>query len=352
MREIMNVFIMHVGDSNTIDLEYTVSQTRSIQEVVDLLPDDAPEKNFFAGETLRSCFPKGMFNCWGVPVGAKGSFERTNVGDLVLFAPKIGSQGGIDYFGFVKAICRESCYASSRILWPETPNDRLFPWLFFFDTERGHIPWDTFLKEVEYKSNWNPRGWYRRIEANRFKVWGGGQEYAQHLRSEFGFSPIAVPQLDIEFEIAETIDVVASIAGKPRKSSRQGFQSTPEIRRAIELKAMSIAIDYFQKQGWTVEDVSQRESYDLRCTRQGEEVYVEVKGTTSKGFQILLTPNEVLHTQKNYPNTALFIVSHLQVNNSAEKLDVTGGEIKLVMPWLLKDSDLKPIAYECQVSQV
>ncbi len=169
------------------------------------------------------------------------------------------------------------------------------------------------------------------------------------MRSEFSFTPIAVPKIDTGSEVTEAIEAIASITGKPRKSSGQGFQSTPEVRRAIELKAMNLAIDYFQEKGWIVEDVSQRESYDLKCTRQQEEVYVEVKGTTSEGSQILLTPNEVLHTQQNYPNTALFVVSRLQVNNSGEEVEVTGGEIQLIMPWLLKDDDLKAIGYECRV---
>jgi hypothetical protein len=70
-----------------------------------------------------------------------------------------------------------------------------------------------------------------------------------------------------------------------------------------------------------------------------------------RGSQILLTPNEVLHTQQNYPNTALFVVSRLQVNNSGDEVEVTGGKIQLFMPWLLKDDDLKAIGYECRVPQ-
>ncbi|MEG4281385.1 DUF3883 domain-containing protein [Microcoleus sp. MON1_C1] len=287
----MDVFLMHVGQSNTIDLGYTVSRTFCIQEVVNLLPDDAPEKSFFASEELRSCFPNGMFNCWGVPVKAKPSFEKTKVGDLVAFAPEIGEHGGIDYFGFVKSVCPVSCHAASRILWPETPNARFFPWLFFFDTELGHVPWATFLEQVQYAPNWNPRGWYRRIDAKKFKVWGGGQGYAQHLRSNFGFTPLTSPTLDTNPEIDEAIDARASITGKPRKSLGQGFRSTPEVRRAIEMRAMNLATEHFQDQGWVVEDVSQQESYDLRCTRQEERIYVEVKGTTSEGSTILLTPN-------------------------------------------------------------
>lgn len=342
---------MHVGQANTIDLEYTVSRTRSIQEVLNILPNDAPEKSFFASEELRSCFPDGMFNCWGVPVKAQPSFEKTKVGDLVIFAPEIGDQGGIDYFGFIKSVCPVSCYTASRILWSETPNDRLFPWLFFFDTEFGHVPWVTFLEQVKYAPNWNPRGWYRRIDASKFKVWEGGKGYAQHLRSNFGFAPLTSPKVDSNPEVDEAIGAIASITGKQRKSSGQGFRSSPEARRAIEMRAMSLATDYFQDQGWLVEDVSQRESYDLRCTRQEERIYVEVKGTTSEGFQILLTPNEVIHNQENYPNTALFVVSHIEVNGSGEDTEATGGAIKLFMPWLLTDSDLKAIGYECRVPQ-
>ena len=342
---------MHVGQSNTIDLDYTVSRTRSIKEVLSLLPDDAPEKSFFASEELHSYFPDGTFNCWGVPVRAQPSFEKTKVGDLVVFAPEIGDHGGIDYFGFIKSVCPVSCYSASRILWPETPNDRLFPWLFFFETETGHVPWATFLEQVQYAPNWNPRGWYRRINESKFRAWGGGQAYAQHLRLNFGFTPLTFVKVDRNPEISEVIDVIADITGKPRKSSGQGFRSNPEVRRAIEMRAMRLAIDYFQDEGWLVEDVSQKESYDLRCTRQKEWVYVEVKGTTSEGSQILLTPNEVVHNQANYPNTALCVVSHIKINNLEDNIQATGGEVKLLMPWLLTDSDLKALGYECRVPQ-
>lgn len=347
----MNVFLMHVGQSNTIDLEYTVSRTRSIHDVLNLLPDDAPEKSFFESKELYSCFPDGMFNCWGVPEGALSQFEKTKVGDLVLFAPKSGNNGSIDYFGLIKAVCPVSCYASSSILWSETPNDRLFPWLFFFDTEFGHMPWDTFLEQVNIKSNWQPQGKYKQLAAHRFNAWNGSKGYAQHLRLNFGFAPLTSPKAYSSPEIDEAIDAIAVITGKPRRSSGQGFRITPEMRRAIEMRAMHLAINYFQDEGWLVEDTSQRESYDLRCTRKGEQVYVEVKGTTSEGSQILLTPNEVAHNQDNYPNTALFVVSHIEVTGSGEEVQATVGKAKLFMPWLINDGDLKAIGYECRVHQ-
>jgi hypothetical protein len=112
---------------------------------------------------------------------------------------------------------------------------------------------------------------------------------------------------------------------------------------------MQLAINHFQQQGWGVEDVSKYKSYDLLCTRQEEKLYVEVKGTTSEGSKILMTHQEVIHTQKNYPQTALFVVSQIKLINSETELDATGGEIKLYQPWLLSDDSLKAITYEYQV---
>lgn len=154
---------------------------------------------------------------------------------------------------------------------------------------------------------------------------------------------------DEEPEISEAVEALRVIAGKLRKPSGQGFQSSSEARRAIELRAMQLAINHFQQQGWIVEDVSKYESYDLLCTRQEEKLYVEVKGTTSEGSKILMTYQEVIHTQQNYPHTALFVVSQIKLINSEADLDATGGEIKLYQPWLLSDGSLKAIAYEYQV---
>ncbi|MEA5447901.1 formylglycine-generating enzyme family protein [Leptolyngbya sp. CCNP1308] len=150
---------------------------------------------------MRQNFPLGNFNCWGLPERAEPSFLKTNVSDLVVFAPEIGSEGGVKYFGFVKAICPVRCYAASRILRPETPDDRLFPFLFFFDTEKGCIPWSNFLEELQYKSNWNPRGWYRAIDTKRFSKWGSKENYAQHLRQSYEFSPIRSKHLVVERQL-------------------------------------------------------------------------------------------------------------------------------------------------------
>lgn len=142
---------------------------------------------------------------------------------------------------------------------------------------------------------------------------------------------------------------VEPIYEKIIEDSSQAFQNDSLLRKAIEKYSMTIAIQYFKVLGWQVEDVSQQRSYDLYCTRQTQELYVEVKGTTSDGSKILLTPNEVAHNQKNYPKTCLFIVSHLEVQGLPDDPKISGGEINLLKSWFPDDKHLKPTGFEYTV---
>ena len=184
----MTPFLMHVGHKNTIDLKWTVARKRSIAELVSSLPAGS-ERDFFAhDEQLKVSFPSGEFNCWGVPELAEPAFMKTDVGDLVLFAPHIGiHDGGIRYLGVVKAIPRGRFPQASRILWPETPDQRLFPWLFFFEAEEGFLCWYEFLRDAGYKEAWNPKGWYRYLKTASFSEYSGCAGYLEHLRREKQF---------------------------------------------------------------------------------------------------------------------------------------------------------------------
>lgn len=88
-------------------------------------------------------------------------------------------------------------------------------------------------------------------------------------------------------EVQEAYDTAAEQAGKVM--SGRGFRMSAVERAAIEGHAMRMAQQHYESQGWTVDpSVAKSESYDLRCTRDGMELRVEVKGTTSKrvGFNI------------------------------------------------------------------
>ena len=83
---------------------------------------------------------------------------------------------------------------------------------------------------------------------------------------------------------------VKDAAGKVARRGRgQGFQLDQEAKVAVEALAMNTATEFYGK-AWDVEDVHGTESYDLIC-RHGDEVkHVEVKGTTTDGEEVILTP--------------------------------------------------------------
>jgi len=188
----MKVFIMHVGHPGNVDIDWTVTRHRTFGEVLSKLSAAAPEREYFESDAqLRSAFPDGRFNCWGVPGNAEPSFNKTETGDLVLMIPQIGiHDGGIHQLGIVDAKCPIRAYHASRVLWPKTPHERLFPWLFFFHTEVGRRGWFEFLEDVGIAENWDPRGWYRPIAIHRFGRWGGPEGYLKFLREQCGFGPL------------------------------------------------------------------------------------------------------------------------------------------------------------------
>jgi hypothetical protein len=140
---------------------------------------------------IRYCTPLFLqvnLTVGGIPGRAEPSFEKTEPGDLVLIIPWIGIHGGgVHQLGIVKATCPVRALHASRILWPDTPYERLYPLLFFFETEEGNRPWYDFLADLGYNEKWNPHGWYRAIGDSRFLKWGGPQGYLKFLREQCDF---------------------------------------------------------------------------------------------------------------------------------------------------------------------
>lgn len=146
-------------------------------------------------------------------------------------------------------------------------------------------------------------------------------------------------------EIVDAEFAIAEVAGKKR--SGQGFRIGVAERQAIEQYAMQVAIAHYEEQGWSVEDVSATCSYDLMCKRNGgEELHVEVKGTTSDGKQILLTANEVEHARYRYPHVALFVLTNIKIERtSTGEIRPSGGEKLPIDQWNVDEGVLTPLAY-------
>lgn len=142
-------------------------------------------------------------------------------------------------------------------------------------------------------------------------------------------------------------DVVDAVV-RPSRASSQGLQQNHAARLATEKHAMRIATELLEGEGWTVTDVSMTASYDLRCTRNHDELRVEVKGTTGLGEKVLLTANEVAHARDQYPNVSLIVVSGIALSQ-AEPPVATGGTLARLDEWLPANEHLKPVTYSYQV---
>jgi hypothetical protein len=136
------------------------------------------------------------------------------------------------------------------------------------------------------------------------------------------------------------------MAGGPAMlSSGQGFGLSAVERKLIEDHSVRLATEYFQQQGWTVEDVGAKESYDLLLKRGEEVCHAEVKGTTSAGHQVVLTRAEVEKQRTYAPQNALVVVHSIKLDRSGKQPQPFGGELECRSPWTIENDDLTPISY-------
>lgn len=140
---------------------------------------------------------------------------------------------------------------------------------------------------------------------------------------------------------------MSSSAG--RASKGQGFGLTSTQRTAVERHAMKLAHAFLVEQGWTeIDDTSLGHPYDFHCRKGSRELFVEVKGTTSKGTTVNLTRGEVEHHHAKYPDNALVIVAGITLGGTRRE-SASGGRLTCITPWDIKDSALKVVGYTYDV---
>jgi hypothetical protein len=152
-------------------------------------------------------------------------------------------------------------------------------------------------------------------------------------------------------EVLEAERSAAAAAGRRgRGASRtgrsgQGFRLTSAERQVIERRSVSVASAFFTAQGWKVQDVGARESFDLLLKRGDERLHVEVKGTTSAGHDVILTRAEVEKQRKYYPANALAVVHSIHLDRTGDEPVASGGTLHCTSPWEIADEDLSVISY-------
>ena len=148
----------------------------------------------------------------------------------------------------------------------------------------------------------------------------------------------------------EAIDEIAGKIPKVRKYSGQGIRGTYKENKAVERRAVDLAVSYFKAtNNWeSIKDTGDKESYDLLLTNKSKKMYVEVKGTQSSGDKVFLSKNEVIVQKKFYPNNALVIVSGIKLQKGEEP-KASGGNVKVISPWKITNSHLTAMAFEYEV---
>jgi hypothetical protein len=136
-------------------------------------------------------------------------------------------------------------------------------------------------------------------------------------------------------------DVVDALEKAHARS--QGFLLDSKLRKAIEGYAMDQAKRYFTSRGYSVNDDSKRQPYDLHCEKKREELYVEVKGTQTNGACIVLTSGEVEFASRHRDQMALFVLHSIKL--SGDGATPAGGVKKLVQPWDVDRGRLRPISF-------
>lgn len=155
--------------------------------------------------------------------------------------------------------------------------------------------------------------------------------------------------------VAGDADLVIAVADTPALAHQgPGRRVNAAQNKAVERRAVTVAYEHFRDHGYDVEDVGDRESYDLRCQRVGndrgmEELHVEVKGSTGAGEQVILTANEVGHARRHWPATALAVISEIHLDTSGEESIATGGQLRVQTRWTPSDADLAATQYAYQV---
>jgi hypothetical protein len=149
-------------------------------------------------------------------------------------------------------------------------------------------------------------------------------------------------------------DVVGAVvdlaAGRPRRGAGQGFLVSVEMRQVLERHAMDAAIAWYSSQGWECEDVSRRESYDLRCRRQGTVLHVEVKGTTTVGDRVIVTRGEVDEARRLAPDTELFVLADVHLTTAPDGVVVAaGGRRRVSSAWGMDSDALVPLGFELRL---
>lgn len=147
---------------------------------------------------------------------------------------------------------------------------------------------------------------------------------------------------------ADQDEVAIEAIINPNRSGgrRQGWGLPAPAKRAVELRAMELARQHLEEDGFEVKDRSAKHPFDLEASKDGATIKVEVKGTTSdRAEAILMTRNEVDLHAKEKGSTCLIIVSRIRLQKCEGEYEAEGGDLEALMGWDIDEWSREPTAF-------
>jgi hypothetical protein len=161
------------------------------------------------------------------------------------------------------------------------------------------------------------------------------QNAIEYVNDYEGENLLTNPIADIGIKVDEDLEKSA------------GYQSDPAIRKAVEDHAMMI-VEQEYRRNYSVRNTSKGNPYDLLCEKDGEGVYVEVKGTQTTGGMVSLTYNEVRLAGDARRTVDLCVVHSIKVS-SGNQPKTSGGVLVVYPDWNPDEHELKPVHYVCKL---
>jgi len=165
------------------------------------------------------------------------------------------------------------------------------------------------------------------------------------ISSQFSMLALDAVKLRTLFEGLQIQD-----SPKMPDSNGQGMGLTAPERKAVEMRAMLIAKQIYEAEGWLVIDTSSSRPYDLLARKAGQIRFIEVKGTTGSGKSIILTQGEVEHAQAKPQEHCLIVISGIILFKIETNWTASGGVVSTHLDsWLLVPQKLQPTQYRYTV---
>jgi hypothetical protein len=98
-------------------------------------------------------------------------------------------------------------------------------------------------------------------------------------------------------------------------------------------------MNYYRDRGWIVTDTRHNRPYDAVADKGMERIYLEAKGTQSRGDSVIVTPNEVNHARQHPGECVMGIWSDMKLVDGV--MDRGSGKFR-ILPFSPEDQDLRP----------